>query len=288
MHDFEPVVSVNIPTYNSERHLDECLQSVANQTYPNIETIVIDGHSRDRTLEIAKRHGARVYFGKMLSQRRRIGVEMSLGKYIFLVDSDQVLDRHAVSKCVEKCEKEGYDMVTLFEQSILETRSFVERTIAYDKWLFHSQHDDDATYGAAIPRFFRAAVLGAIEWPGELITFDHTFLHYAVAKTGARSCFVAARIYHHEASSLKQVVRKFYTYGFYYIPALRRNKRLAIFHSMPRRAYFTRRALTNPLLFPGLFVLYLTKAIAALAGAVAYCLARGVERLMPSKTRGVG
>jgi len=271
----EPLVSVNIPTYNSERNLDECLRSVINQTYRNIEIILIDGYSRDRTLEIAKKYSAEVYFGKMLSERRRIGVEKSLGKYIFLLDSDQVLESDAVRKCVEKCEKEEYDMVTLFEKSIVERNTFVERIIAYDKWLFHSQHDDHAIYGTAIPRFFRASVLKRIDWPRDLLTFDHTFLHYEAVKTGAKACFMDVHIYHHETSSLAQVVKKFYSYGFYYIPALRKDKKLVIFHSMPRRAYFTRRALRDPLLFVGLFLLYLAKVIAAIAGALAYCLIGG-------------
>jgi glycosyltransferase involved in cell wall biosynthesis len=270
----KPLVSINIPTYNSERTLDECLKSVKNQTYKNIEIIVIDGYSQDRTLEIVKKYGAKTYFSKILSDARRVGVEKSLGKYIFFVDSDQVLTPDVISKCVDKCEKEGYDAITLFEQSIIEKNTFIERVIAYDKWLFHSQHNDHPVYGTAIPRFFRAELLKKIKWPKSLAVQEHNLIYYRIMEAGARVTFMNNFIYHYEPSSLTQFVRKFYRYGFYYIPALREDKKLVISHSMPRRVYFSKRALTNPLLFSGLFLLYFIKGFATLAGVVAYCFRR--------------
>lgn len=47
-----PLVSIIIPTYNSEKTILRCLKSVLNQTYPNIEIIVIDDFSNDNTVPI--------------------------------------------------------------------------------------------------------------------------------------------------------------------------------------------------------------------------------------------
>ncbi len=55
------LVSVIIPTYNSEGTIEICLESIANQSYKNIEIIVVDIFSKDRTVEIAKSYGARIY-----------------------------------------------------------------------------------------------------------------------------------------------------------------------------------------------------------------------------------
>jgi len=147
-----PLVSINIPTYNSEKTLDECLGSAKEQSYSNVEILVIDSYSRDGTLGITGRYGARVYFAPSLSEARRLGVEKSLGKYILFLDSDQVLPKDAIAKCVAKCEREGWDALTFFEQSIVERNTFAQRVIAYDKWLFHAEQDDDPLYGSAIPR----------------------------------------------------------------------------------------------------------------------------------------
>jgi glycosyltransferase involved in cell wall biosynthesis len=55
-----PLVSITIPSYNSEKMIPSCLESVSKQTYPNIETLVIDSYSMDRTRDIASSSGAKV------------------------------------------------------------------------------------------------------------------------------------------------------------------------------------------------------------------------------------
>ena len=52
----KPKVSFVIPTFNSERTLDECLSSISNQDYPDMEIIVVDNGSDDKTVEIAKKY----------------------------------------------------------------------------------------------------------------------------------------------------------------------------------------------------------------------------------------
>ena len=49
-------VSIIIPVYNVEKYLEECINSVVNQTYQNIETIIVDDGSEDKSYEIAKRY----------------------------------------------------------------------------------------------------------------------------------------------------------------------------------------------------------------------------------------
>jgi len=267
-----PLVSINIPTYNSEKTLNDCLRSIVSQSYNCIEILVIDSYSFDRTLEIAKEFGVKVYFADTLSEARKLGVEKSLGKYVFFVDSDQVLTPSTIKKCVEKCESEGFDAVTLFECSLVEKNTFTERVIAYDKWLFHSQHDDHPIYGSAIPRFFRTSIFRTIKWPVGLGVQEHNIIYFEAVKAGAKVTFMEVPIYHREVHSLAHFARKFYRYGSQYIVALHENKEMAIAHSMPRRVYFSRKALKNPQLFAGLFLLYFVKGFAALMGVLSYYL----------------
>ena len=49
----KPLVSVVVPTFNSERFLEECLRSIREQTYSNVEVIAVDNYSTDKTREIA-------------------------------------------------------------------------------------------------------------------------------------------------------------------------------------------------------------------------------------------
>lgn len=271
MNKLKPLVSVNIPTYNSERTLEECLHSVKNQTYPYIEIIIIDSYSKDRTLEIAKDYGAQVFFADSLSEARKVGIKNSRGKYIFFLDSDQYIESKVIQKCLIECEKNGHDAITLFEKSLIEKNTFVEKIIAYDKWLFHSQEDDDAIYGTAIPRFFKAYLFENITWPKGLLGFEHNIIYHEVAKQDANVKFIKdLHIYHHEVGSFSKVFKKFYRYGHSYIPALGQDRKLVFFHSMPRRIYFTKKAFDKPLYLVGLFVLYFIKIFAAGIGIISY------------------
>lgn len=265
------LVSINIATYNSEKTLTKCLDSVKNQTYRNIEIIIMDSYSKDRTLDIAKAYSAKIFFASSLALARKVGADASCGEYVFLLDSDQVLERNVIEECVKACEDGSYDGVTLFERSLITKNTFVERVIAYDKEIFHSLHDDDPIKGTAIPRFFRSSYYKKVDFErNPPITFEHTIIHHEIVKMGAKIKFVDAYIWHHETTTIKEVARKFFRYGYYYIPAYRFNRELAIHHSLPRRTYFHPKALKNPLLFLGLFYVYFVKGISAFAGVIFY------------------
>lgn len=268
-----PLVSINIATYNSAKTLLKCLDSVKNQTYKNIEIIIMDSYSKDKTLDIAKDKGAKIVFAPTLATARKAGSEASHGDYIFILDSDQILEPDVIERCVTVCAEEGYDGVTLFERSLITRNTFVERVIAYDKEIFHSLHDDDPIKGTAIPRFFRASYFKKVEFEkNPPITFEHTIIHHKIVEMGAKIKFVNAYIWHHETTTIGEVARKFFRYGYYYIPAYKFNKELAVYHSLPRRTYFHYKAVKNPFLFTGLFFLYFVKAASVACGALAYSL----------------
>jgi glycosyltransferase involved in cell wall biosynthesis len=270
-----PLVSVNIATYNSEKTLVKCLDSVRQQTFKNVEIIIMDSYSKDKTLDIAKSYGAVITFAPTLATARQAGADASKGEYVFILDSDQILEPDVIERCVSACENEGFDGVTLFEKSLILKGTFVEKVIAYDKEIFHSLQDDDPVKGTAIPRFFRSSYFKKIEFEkNPPITFEHTIIHRKIVQMGAKIKFVNAYIWHHETATIREVARKFFRYGYFYIPAYKFDKELAIHHSMPRRTYFHYKALKNPVLFVGLFYVYFVKAISAASGALVYSLKR--------------
>lgn len=266
-----PLVSVNIATYNSEKTLEKCLESVKNQTYKNIEIVTMDSYSKDRTQEIAKSFGAKIVTASSLALAREAGVNGSSGKYILILDSDQVLTPDLIELCVKACEEDKFDAVTLFERSLILKNTFAEKVIAYDKWLFHSLHDDDPIHGTAIPRFFKTEHLRRLDFKNNPpITFEHSMIHNEVVKMGAKVKFVDAFVYHHETPTFRDVFKKFKRYGYYYLPALKKDAGLVFHHSLPRRSYFTFKAFKNPILLLGLFYIYFVKGMATAAGIISY------------------
>lgn len=114
-----PLVSVIIPTRNSERTLNICLSSIKNQTYKNIELIVVDNNSTDKTKEIARTYTDLVFNkGPERHVQRNYGFRMARGKYIVFIDSDMELMPHLLEEALMLCEREKFDAIILPEISV--------------------------------------------------------------------------------------------------------------------------------------------------------------------------
>ena len=102
------LVTIIVPTYNSENTLELCLRSIKNQSYKNIEIIVVDRFSEDKTVEIAGKYGARVYqLDCERTKAKNFGLRKARGDYVLFVDSDMELTKRVVEECVELAEGDG-------------------------------------------------------------------------------------------------------------------------------------------------------------------------------------
>ncbi len=102
------LVSIIIPTKNSSATLEACLASIRDQSYPNIEIIVVDNHSSDDTQKIAKSFTNHVYTkGPERSPQRNYGASVSNGEIVLIIDSDMELNKNVVSECVAVFEKDS-------------------------------------------------------------------------------------------------------------------------------------------------------------------------------------
>ncbi|MCX7919872.1 MAG: glycosyltransferase family 2 protein [bacterium] len=272
-----PLVSINIPTYNAARTLAKCLDHVKNQVYPNIEIVIIDSDSTDETIEIARRYQTRILTAGDLAEARKVGVLESYGEYVYFLDADQYIEPNLIAECVKECEENGYDAVTFVERQVIHNNTYFQRLLDYDKWVFHTAEDDDPIAGDAIPRFFRRSILLEITWPENLYAIEHNIIYHQAVKKGAKVKFRKDLSFLHDDSinTYSKFIRNFYTHGKSYIPALKQDRELVLAHSLPRRSYFSKRAFSKPLYWPGLILLYLTKGIAAGCGVLSYILAGG-------------
>lgn len=114
----QPLVSVVIPIYNVEEYLDRCIASVVNQTYKNLEIILVDDGSPDRCPEMCeawarKDNRIRVIHKKNagLGMARNSGIEAASGKFIFFFDSDDYVDLATVETCVRHATEQEADVV---------------------------------------------------------------------------------------------------------------------------------------------------------------------------------
>ncbi len=109
------LISVIIPVYNVELYLAECLDSVLTQTYPHYEVICVNDGSTDGSQAILENYAAKYdkiqvinQDNKGLSAARNAGIAAAKGDYVFLLDSDDKIVKHALETLVAKSNGEDF------------------------------------------------------------------------------------------------------------------------------------------------------------------------------------
>ena len=200
-----PLISVIIPTYNSERTIKQCLESIKNQTYQKIEIIVVDEYSRDKTRKIAKKY-ARVYSRRgERSIARNFGIEKAKGKYVLVIDSDMELTSAVIKECVDVAEKN--DVIVIPEISVGEgfwaDCRKIERSCYYG---------DDVIEAA---RFFpKKLILGLGGYDPNIVGAEDWDIHQKIRKKGYNIRRIKSHIIHHEGKvELAKSIKKKMYYG---------------------------------------------------------------------------
>jgi len=114
----QPKVSIIIPVYNAENTLSRCLDSVLQQSFTDLEIILIDDGSTDKSLEICQQYQDNYNCVRVIQQSnsgpavaRNQGIKYSTGKYLAFVDADDYVSNDMISSLVEKAESEFAEMV---------------------------------------------------------------------------------------------------------------------------------------------------------------------------------
>ena len=109
-------VSIIIQNWNGEKHLEECLTSIFRQNYKNIEVIVVDSASRDKSVELVKKKFKKVKIIALKKDRgapyaNNLGCTKSTGKYIMFLNNDTKLQKDTIDKLVKKIQDENEEVI---------------------------------------------------------------------------------------------------------------------------------------------------------------------------------
>lgn len=139
----QPLVSVVVPIYNVEKYLNRCIESIVNQTYFNLEIILVDDGSPDKCPVMCDEWAMKDSRIKVihkenagLGMARNTGMDSAEGKYIFFFDSDDYVDTAIVEKCVFSAEKNGSDVVIFGRCDIYEDGTVIPKSIKSDREAF--------------------------------------------------------------------------------------------------------------------------------------------------------
>jgi glycosyltransferase involved in cell wall biosynthesis len=215
------LVSVIITTRNEELNIANCLKSVFEQSYrkENIEVVVVDNNSTDRTKKIAEDYRNEIS-GKGLaplniaifnrgperSVQRNFGAEKSSGKYIIYLDADMVLSPGVISECVDELEK-NKEIVALYVPEIIMGKNFWNKTRRFERSFY------DGTVIDAV-RFIRKDVFLKIGGFDETLTGPEDWdLDKKIKKIG-KIGIIKNPLYHNEGEfAVKKYLKKKAYYG---------------------------------------------------------------------------
>lgn len=111
-------ISIIIPVYNGEKYIERCILSASNQTYKNIEIMIIDDGSNDGTADIIEQMMQKDRRIKVIKKKnegvssaRNCGIKKSTGDYIMFVDTDDYIENDYLRKMYDEIKKYDVDMV---------------------------------------------------------------------------------------------------------------------------------------------------------------------------------
>jgi|SRR3989344_4176035 len=268
------LVSVIITSKNEEDVIGSLLKSVKDQTFKDLEIILVDNYSKDKTVKIATEYSVRIYKqGPERSSQRNYGAKKSKGAYLLFLDADMKLTPKVIESCVKKIKSENnIGGIAIPEESVAHT--FWEKVKSFER-SFYNEKGDPITDAA---RFFSKEVFQKAGGYDETITGPEDWdLPETIRELGYKTDRIADKIYHRErAQSLITLFKKKFYYGLHAHKYLQKHNIPIV---SPKTVYFLRplfykswrRLLSHPFLALGMVIMLFTQT---LGGGLGYLIGR--------------
>lgn len=242
-------ITVIIPTMNCEKDLEECLISLKNQKFKDFEVLVVDGHSKDNTVAIAKKYGAKVIFdeGKTRASACNRALKEVSTPYIAFTDADCLPTPNWLEKIIEDFEKNDVASVggaNFSPQSdndfakcvdIVYSSRFVTGTARYGKVYSEIR---EVEHNPGCNSAYSMKFIEGIKFDESLPTAEDVVFDYEIRKRGGKILFdPELEMPHKRRNNLKSLWKQIYRYGEGRAIANKKYKELkSIFHILPSLA----------------------------------------------------
>jgi glycosyltransferase involved in cell wall biosynthesis len=164
----EPLVSIVVPVYNQGHYLDEAVQSLLAQTYPNIEIIVLDDGSTDATPDVLKKYTGRLYWESQPNMGQSFtlnkGWQMAKGELLSYLSGDDVLMPQAMAMSVEYLGHNPGAVLTYGDFNLIDPNSRAIRMVTTPDFDFRRMITDVICLPGPGPLFRRSAFEKAGLW----------------------------------------------------------------------------------------------------------------------------
>lgn len=188
------LLSVIVPVYNTEIYLERCIDSIISQTYKNLEIILVDDGSTDRSGIICDEYKQKDERIRVVHQKnagpsaaRNCGLDIARGKYIGFVDSDDYIAADMYEN-LQRCMKAGIDITCCGTISIRKSKSIVcckmnrQRIFNTEEAIFELLKGDFISF-AVWDKLFRKSVIGNSRFPQKRLCEDLPFTYQVIKKS---------------------------------------------------------------------------------------------------------
>ncbi|PIS08803.1 glycosyl transferase [Candidatus Beckwithbacteria bacterium CG10_big_fil_rev_8_21_14_0_10_34_10] len=201
-----PLVSITITTKNEEKNIKRCLQSIKKQSYKNIEIIVVDNNSVDKTKNIARKFTKKVYnLGPERSAQRNLGMlKKSKGEYLVYLDADMSLSTHLIKNAIYKLENNRDNLKALYIPEIIVGNSFWSKVRNFERSFYNATSIDAV-------RIIKSNIFRKTKGFDESLTGPEDWdLNKRIKKIGKLGLLAEkkGKIFHHEEFNLLNYLNK--------------------------------------------------------------------------------
>ena len=212
----KPTVSVIVPTKNGKDSIERCLISIKNQSYSNVEIIVVDNNSKDNTRLIAQKYAKVFRYGPERSSQRNYGAKVAKGNYLFFIDVDMELPIKLIENCVKTIGK--LDALRVEDNGI--GIGFLGKCQAFEKSLYSG--DRVVVY----PRFVKKSVYLDVGGMDENLVFNEDLdLNERLKSKKCKIGYIYDKINHYSNVSFLEIIKKYFYYGVTSRQYFRKNKK---------------------------------------------------------------
>lgn len=243
-------VSVVIPCRNEEKHIGKCIESIINQSYgiENIEIMIADGLSDDRTAEIIKEYGKLYPQIMYIKNEKRtapaamnLGIKQSTGNIIIIFGAHAYMDKDYVKKCVEKLSSNDIDcvggrIINLSENRAAEAISMAMGSpFGVGNALFRYSNTEELVDTVAFGAYKREIFDKIGLFDEEFVRNQDDELNFRLTLSGGKILLSPEIISHYYTrGSFSKLWNQYFQYGFWKVRGIQKHKRAAsVRHIVP-------------------------------------------------------
>ena len=230
------LISVIVPIYNVEKYINQCIDSIINQTYKNLEIILVDDGSPDNCGRICDEYAKKDSRIKVVHKEnggvcsaRNIGMEKSTGKWIAFIDSDDWIENKYFEIILNEAKKEDVDIVICGYNKIWKNK--VEKINASGENINYNSREylikslnPQTCFGFCPMRLIKKESIGDIRFNQNIVVGEDALFNIQISKNINKAVLLKQALYNYRNNSNSVVKRYDTNYADKYLDSMKLNR----------------------------------------------------------------